>query len=188
MPRASELKTGSIVEIKGAPHVVDRIQIQTPSARGGASLYKLRFRNLADRHKVDHSCKGDEMFKDISFQRREVQYLYKTHDEHTFMDLAEYTQFTLRVEELGDAVNYLHEDMEGIFAMIADGKVLGVEVPPVVELEIIACDPSIKGASATARTKPATLSSGLVVQIPEYLAPHETIRVDSKTAKFLGRA
>jgi len=188
MPKASELKSGSIVEIKGDPHMVESVQIQTPSARGGASLYKFRFRNLANGQKLDQTSKGDDAFGEISFQRREVQYVYRQQDEYTFMDLADYSQFALREKELGDAVNYLREDMEGILALIADGKVLGVEMPPVVELEIVECDPSIRGASATARTKPAKLTSGLVVQVPEYLAPNETIRVDTRTGKFLGRA
>lgn len=188
MARASELQRGSIVEIDGAPHMVEDLQVQKPSARGGASVYKLRFRNLSTKGKLDHSCKGDEQFRDVDFRKREVQFSYARGDSYVFMDLGDYSEITLLKEDLGDAVDYLTEDLEGIRALVSDGKVLGIEVPPTVELKIEECDPSMKGASATARPKPATLSTGLVVQVPEYLAPGEVIKVDSRTGKYLSRA
>lgn len=168
--------------------MVEDMTIQTPSARGGASLYKIRFRNLATKSKLDQTCKGDVIFKDVDFRKCEVQFSYVQGDSYVFTDLEDYSEFTLLAEDLGDAVDYLTEDLEGIRALVSDGKVLGIEVPPTVELKIEQCDPSIRGASATARTKPATLTTGLVVQVPEYLAPGEVIRVDSRTGKFLGRA
>ncbi|NQT92710.1 MAG: translation elongation factor EF-P, partial [Lentisphaerae bacterium] len=83
---------------------------------------------------------------------------------------------------------YISEDVEGTKALLSDGKVLGIELPPTVELNIEQCDPSMRGASATARTKPATLTTGLVIQVPEYVAPGEKVRVDTRTGKFLGRS
>ncbi len=188
MPTASELKNGSVVQVNGQPHAVERIQVQTPSARGGATLYKIRFRNLVDKQKTDRACKGDDMFGDIDFQRREVQFLFRQGDACTFMDLTDYSQFTLEAETIGDVLLYLTEDLEGILALIADDRVLGLEVPSAVELDIAETAPSMRGASATARTKAATLSTGLVVQIPEYLAPGERIRVDTREARYLARA
>ena len=168
--------------------MVEGLQIQTPSARGGASLYKIRFRNLATRHKVDQACKGETAFKDIDFVKREVQFSYEQGDSYVFMDLSDYNELTLSAEDLGDQKLYLTEDLDGIKALISDGKLLGIEIPPTVEMKIEDCGPSMKGASATARTKPATLTTGLVVQVPEYLAPGEIVKVDSRTNKFLGRA
>jgi elongation factor P len=188
MPKASELKRGSIVALSGTPHVVEDLQIQTPSARGGASLYKLRFRNLVTRQKEDRTFKGDDLLQDAPFEKRDVQFSYAQQGHYTFMDLEDYNEFTLSADEIEDQVPYLTTELEGIIALVSDGKVLAIELPPVVELEVTECGPSMKGASATARTKPATLCTGLVVQVPEYLAAGGIIRVDTRTGKFLSRA
>lgn len=188
MIRACDLKRGSIVEINGAPHTVEDLQIQTPSARGGASLYKVRFRNLTTRGKLDQTFKGDDQLEDVSFRKTEVQFSYTQGDRYVFMDLSDYNEIAMTEAELGEQKNYLAEDTEGIHALVSEGKLLGIELPSTVELDVADCGPSMKGASATARTKPATLTTGLVVQVPEYLSPGERIRVDTRTGKFLGRA
>ena len=188
MPAASELKNGSMVEIDGDPHVVERVQVQTPSARGGATLYKFRFRNLVSKQKIDRTCKGDDLFGQADFQRRDVQFLFRQGPACTFMDLDNYSQFTIDEEVIGETRLYLTEDLEGIQALVAGDRILGLDVPPVVELEITDTAPSMRGASATARTKPATLATGLVVQVPEYLEPGTRIRVDTRTARYLARA
>jgi elongation factor P len=188
MTRISELERGSVVAISDTPHVVEELQVQTPSARGGASLYKIRFRNLVSRQKLDKTFKGDDTLPAIDVDHREVQFLYRDKDSFTFMDLGDYAQFTLFPDDIGDQAIYLVEDMEGIRILIVNERVVAIELPPVVELEISECDPSMRGASATARTKPATLSTGLVVQVPEYISRGEVIRVDTRTGKFLSRA
>jgi elongation factor P len=188
MIKACNLNKNSIVNIQGTPHVVESLQVQTPSARGGATLYKVRFRNVQTRQKVDQTFKGEDALEEAHFETREVQYLYKDGDRFAFMDLSDYSQFELTEEELGEAVQYLVDDMEGITALISEERVLGVRMPDVVELEIVECDPSMKGASATARTKPATLSTGLVVQVPEYIAQGDVIRVDTRSNSYLSRA
>jgi len=188
MIKACNLKKGMVVDIHGDPHIVDHVQVQTPSARGGATLYKIRFRNAATKQKVDQSLRGEDAFKEADFETREVQYLYKSGDRYAFMDLGNYEQFELTKEDAADAIPYLVEDMEGIFALMSDGRVLGLKMPDVIELRIVECEPSIRGASATARTKPATLSTGLVVQVPEYIAPEDVIRIDTRTNTFLSRA
>ena len=186
--KASDLQNGSIVKLNGAPHVVEDLQVQTPSARGGASFYKVRFRNLATKQKTDRSFKGDDALEEVDFHRREVQFSYEDQGSFVFMDSEDYSEYSLNADDIADEKLYLTEDLEGIYALISDGKVLGLQLPPAVNIPISSCDPSIRGASATARTKPATLSTGLVVQVPEYISPEDTIRVDSRTGKFLGRA
>lgn len=188
MPKAAELKRGSIVGINGVPHAVEDLTVTTPSARGGASLYRFRFRNLATKHKLDQNVKGDEFFAAVAFERREVQFLFGQHDTFAFMDLSDYSQFEVSQDDISDAIAYLSDGLEGIQALFSEGRVLGIELPPVVELRVAQCDPGLRGASATARTKPATLETGLVVQVPEYLEPEETVRVDTRTGKYLSRA
>ena len=188
MTKACDLKKGSLVGIRGLPHVLENLSITTPSARGAASIYHFRFRNLVTKAKQDVSCKGEEPFDDIDFERRPVQYLYREADLHTFMDTEDFSQFTLPATAIEEQLDYLVEDMEGLFALISDGKVLTIEVPQKVVLTIASCDPVMKGASVTARSKPAKCQTGLVVQVPEYLETGEAIIVDTATGTYLSRA
>jgi elongation factor P len=188
MAKACDLKKGDLVGINGLPHVVEDLKVSTPSARGAASIYRFRFRNLVTKNKQDVACKGDEAFADIDFERRPIQYLYKETDLLTFMDTEDFSQFSLPSDALETQLPYLVEDMEGLFALVSDGKILTIEVPQKVELTIVTCDPVMKGASVTSRSKPATCQTGLVVHVPEYLEAGEAIIVDTATGSYLSRA
>lgn len=188
MPKASELKRGVIVEINGAPHAVKQVEAKSPSSRGAATLYKIRFTNLQTRQKLDESYKGDDMLKRIDCLRPQVQYSYLDGDLFTFMDTEDYSQYAINREDIEDLVDYLTEGLEGITALIVDGNLLGIELPQSVNLTITDTAPGIKGATATGRTKPATLTTGLEIQVPEYLEPGETVKVNTSTGKFISRA
>ena len=188
MPKASDIKRGDIVKIDGQPHAVEQLEITTPSARGATSLYHFRFRNLTTKQKADRTLKGEATLDPCDFHKRDVQFSYIDGQRYVFMDNVDYSELVLHAEDIEDEIPYLTEDMEDIKALFCDGRCVAIELPPVAELDVTACDPSVRGASATARTKPATLSTGLVVQVPEYLSPGERVRVDTRTGKFLGRA
>ena len=188
MVKASDVKRNDLVGINGMPHIVEDLKVSTPSARGASTLYRFRFRNLVTKNKVDMTCKGDDPLEQIAFEKRPVQFLFSKQDEYTFMDSEDFSQFVLNRDEIAEQVDYLAEDMDGIVALVADGRILTIEMPASVALKIVACDPVLKGASATGRSKPATLQTGLVVQVPEYMTPGEVIRVDTRTRKFLQRA
>lgn len=188
MPKACDLKRGVIVEIDGVPHAVKQVEAKSPSSRGAATLYKIRFTNLQSGQKLDDSFKGDDFLKPIDCLRRQVQYSYLDGDSYMFMDSEDYSQYGLNREELVDQLGYLTEGLEGITALLVDGQILGVELPQSVSLEITETAPGIKGSTATGRTKPATLSTGLEIQVPEYLEPGETVKVNTGTGKFISRA
>ena len=188
MAKACELKKGSLIGINGLPHVVESLSVTTPSARGASSIYRFRFRNLVNKSKQDVSCKGEEPFASIDFERRPIQYLYREADLYTFMDNEDFSQFTLPQDMIEEQTLYLVEDMDGIFALMSDGKVLTIDVPQKVVLTIETCDPVMKGASVTARSKTAKCQTGLVVQVPEYLEAGEAILIDTATATYLSRA
>ena len=188
MVKACDLRKGSLVGINGLPHVLEDLSVSTPSARGAASIYHFRFRNLITKAKQDVSCKGDEPFVDIDFERRPIQYLFKEADLYTFMDSEDFSQFTMTQDSIREQLFYVVEDMEGLVSLVADGKVLTIAVPQKVVLKIESCDPVMKGASVTARTKPATCQTGLVVQVPEYMEAGESILVDTATGTYLSRA
>ncbi|VGO13366.1 Elongation factor P-like protein [Pontiella desulfatans] len=188
MVKACDLKKQHVIDIDGAPHCIENITQQSPTARGGGTLYKVRFRNVSTKAKVDKTYRSDDALQETSVDTKEVSYDYKNGDRYSFMDLESYEPFELTEEDIEDILPFLTEGMEGITALISEGRILTLRVPDTIDLEIVECPPAMKGASATSRTKPATLSTGLIVQVPEYIAPGETIRVDTRERKFLSRA
>ncbi len=188
MPKASELKKGMVVEINGMPHVVKQLEAKSPSSRGAATLYKVRFNNLKTKQKLDESFKGDDLLKEADCVRKEVQFSYMDGDAYVFMDVEDYSQHSLNQEDIGDQSGYITEGLSGIAALILDGVIIGIELPVTVQMEITETAPGIKGATATGRTKPATLSGGIEIQVPEYLEPGEVIKINTQTGKFMSRA
>ncbi len=188
MPKAAELKRGSIVEIAGAPHIVKKVEAKSPSSRGAATLYKIRFNNMQSGQKLDESYKGDDFLKEIDCIKRQVQYSYLDGDSYIFMDLEDYTQHGLDGADIAEQMGYLTEGLEGITALLVDDKILGIELPQAVALTITDTAPGIKGGAASGRTKPAILSSGIEIQVPEYLENNEAIKVNTTTGKFISKA
>ena len=188
MIRASDLKKGEAVKIDGDPRIVETVTVQKPSARGSVTLYKFRFRSAQSKRKTDLTFRGDDVFEEADLERRQVQILYGDASSFSVMDRQDYSQFTLTKDELENEWPFLAEGMEGLVALTSDGRVLGLELPALVPLTITETRPSVKGGSVTARTKPATLSSGLVIQVPEYLSSGEVIRVDTRTGLYASKA
>ena len=105
-----------------------------------------------------------------------------------FLDDGNYEQYSLARDDLSEELQYLAENLEGIQALIYNDQCVGIQLPVTVELKVVQCDPGIKGASATSRSKPATLETGLIVQVPEYLTEGERIKVDTRSGEYLSRA
>jgi elongation factor P len=186
--KANELKKGMVIRVDGQNILIKHVQVQSPSSRSGSTLYKIRGHNVVSRQKFERNYKGDETVEAVDFLRRPVQFLYRDADGFTFMDSETYEQYIVTEDTLEEELPYIAEGLEGIYALIADEMLLGIELPSTVILEITECAPGIKGASASARSKPATLSTGLVVQVPEYLEPNETIKVNTDTGEYISRA
>jgi elongation factor P len=185
---AKDFKRRMVVEIDGAPHMIEQIQVQTPSARGAATLYKIKARNLKTRTRVEKSYRGTDSLPESSFERRPVQFLYRDVEAFHFMDAADYNQFSIPADELRDQSQYMTENMEGVEALVVDDEVIAIEIPDTVALEIAETAPGVRGNSATGRTKPATLATGAVIQVPEHLDQGVTVRVDTRSGEYLGRA
>lgn len=188
MLQAKEIKNGAIVVFNDAPVIIESISVQSPSARGAATLYKFRGRNVMTKQKVDITLKGSEGLPEADFQRRQVKMMYSDATHMHIMDQEDFNQFALPLEELVYELNYVTDALEGIQGLIYNDQCVGIQIPHTVELAVTECDPGIKGNSATARTKPATLETGYVVQVPEYLKQGERIKVDTRTGEFLSRA
>jgi elongation factor P len=187
MYSTSDLKRGLILELDGEPCVVESVQTSSPSARGASTIHKCRLRNLKTRQKIDRSFRGGETFGVPDVDRRKVQFLYRDPESFHFMDQESYEQFSLPIAELEWEANFLVEEMEDISALYYNGHPLALELPNNVALEITETNPAVKGNSATGRTKPATLQTGHVIQVPEHIDPGTLVSVDTRTGEFLGR-
>lgn len=186
--KASELKKGQVLDIDGRNILVRGLDVQSPSSRSGSTLYKVRGVDIVSKQKYENRFKGDDNIQTVEFGRRAVQYLYQDADGCTFMDKESFEQYTLGTDVLEEELLYLSEELDGIMAMIADGSILGITLPATVVLAITDTAPGMKAASASSRTKPATLSTGLVVQVPEYLTSGEHIKVNSSSGEYISRA
>lgn len=186
--KACDLKKGAVVSINGTTYVAKDIQVKSPSSRSGNTLYKATFRDVVTKQKFEQTYKGEDTLQEVDFARRPIQMLFKESASATFMDLESYEQYTLDSEALESELPYLIDGLQGLFVLIADDAVLGIELPASVEMEISDCAPSIKGASATSRSKPATMPTGLTINVPEYLAQGERIKINTMTGEFISRA
>ncbi len=184
---AKEIKPGAIVNYNDAPCLIEAVNVQSPSARGAATLYKYRARNLITKQKVDITLKGTDSLDLADFARRPVKFMYADASHLYFLDQENYEQYGLARESVAEESKYLTEELEGVQVLIYNDQAVGLQLPAAVELTVTHCDPGVRGNSATGRTKPATLETGLVIQVPEYLEQGERVKVDTRSGEFLGR-
>jgi len=185
---AKEIKPGAVVNHEGAPVLIESVSVQTPSARGAATLYKYRGRNIVSRQKVDITLKGTESLDEADFERRSVKLMYTDPTHMHLLDQTDYNQYALELGDVEEQAKFVTEELTGILALIYNDQCVGIQLPTAVELTVTQCDPGVKGNSATGRTKPATLETGLIVQVPEYLAEGERVKIDTRNGEFLSRA
>ena len=188
MPKASEIKKNAALDYNGKTYIVKDIERSVPQGRAGGSIYRMRMYDIVGGGKIDESFKDSEMLNLADLIRKQANFSYIDGDEYVFMDKEDYTPYPLRKEAIADELLFITETTDGIYVVIVDGNPVGLDLPGIVELDIIETDPSIKGASASARTKPATLTTGLVVQVPEYIASGERIKINVEERKFISRA
>ena len=151
-------------------------------------MYKYRGRNLVSKQKVDITLKGTESLDEADFQKRSVKLMYVDATDMHLLDQEDFNQFSVPLADVEEERSYVTEELEGIHALIYNDECVGIQVPTTVELTVTQCDPGVKGDSATKRTKPATLETGLIVQVPEYLSQGERIKVDSRNGEYISRA
>ena len=188
MPKANELKLGSAIEINGEPYVVKKIDVRNPTSRGATTLYKIRYAHMKTKQKLDETYKSDDMLKAADCARVIVQYSYQDGDSFYFMNTESYEQYSLSREELEGQTEFLTEGLEGIYMLLMDDAALGIQLPAAIPMAIIETPPAMKSASATNRTKPAKLITGLEIQVPEYIESGEIVKVNTETGKFMSRA
>lgn len=188
MPKASEIKKNAAVEFNGAVYFIKDIERSVPQGRAGGSIYRMRMYNVVTGAKVDESFKDSDMLPLADLVRRNVTLSYIDGDEYFFMDSEDYTSYPLNKATIAEQAPFIAEDTKDLQVVVLNDSPVGVDLPSIVELEITDTAPSMKGASATSRTKPATLTTGLVVQVPEHISTGDRIRINVEDSKFTGRA
>lgn len=188
MPKASEVKKNTAIEYNNSVYVIRDIERSVPQGRAGGSLYRMRMYNVVTGQKVDETFKDSDMLNLADLVRQQVMFSYIDGDECVFMDNEDYTLFHLNREAIADEMLFVDESTQGMQVILVDGVPVGVDLPASVDLVITETAPSIKGASASARNKPALLTTGLSVQVPEYISTGDKIKVNTTEHKFMGKA
>jgi elongation factor P len=188
MISTGDFKRNLRIQIDGEPFVILDVHVQSPSARGASSLSKIKVRNLKTGQVFDKTFRGGDKVEEPNVELRPIQFLYRDDEGFHFMDNQSYDQFTLSADDLGDLGGYLKDGMSSIRSVLFNGDVISVELPNTVVLQVVDTAPAVKGATAQAQTKPATLETGLVIQVPSYLESGELVQVDTREARFIARA
>ena len=184
MISGSELRKGVIIELDNKLYQV--IEYQHIKMKRTA-LAKVKLRDIRGGHTIEQSFQSDQKFSRVRLEFRGMQYLYNDGDLYYFMDEDNFEQVPLSSSQLGDAINYLKE---GRSVQVSSYKeeIVGIELPVSVELEVVDTGPGFKGDTATAGTKPATLETGLTIQVPMFINNGDIIKVDTRDGSYLERA
>jgi elongation factor P len=186
--RAAEIKRGNVVEHEGRVYQVRDVERSAPQGRGGNVTYRLIMYSVPGGQKLDVSLRAEDDLKETELTRRAVTYSYKDGEAYVFMDSEDYAQYILDANVVGDAAGYIAAGIEGCYVQLIDDAPVALQLPPTVTLEVVETAPELKGATATKRPKPARLTTGIEIQVPEYVGNGEKILVNTTTGEFSGRA
>jgi elongation factor P len=188
MPKASEIKRGQVVEYDGGVFAVRQIDRSAPTARGGGTLYRFKLEAIPGGERKETTLKGDDVLRDADLVRRQCEFSYRDDQQFVFMDSEDFTQYMLDAEAVGDAVGYITDGLQGCYMMIIGDTPAALQLPQSVILEVTDTAPVMKGATASKSNKPATLETGLEIQVPDYITPGEKVKVNTETGEFMSRA
>ncbi|RJR41063.1 MAG: elongation factor P [Deltaproteobacteria bacterium] len=184
MYSTAEFRKGLKVELDGAPYTIVEFQHVKPG-KGGAFV-RTKLKNLLTGRVLDQTFRSGERVKKPDLMEKEMQYLYKDGESYCLMDNETYEQIMLTGEQMGDAVLYLTENMN-LQVLFFNQQPVAVEVPNFVELTVAQTDPGLKGDTASGGTKPATLESGAVIQVPLFINEGDRLKVDTRTGTYIER-
>jgi elongation factor P len=184
MISTSEFRNGLVIKMDGVLWTMVEFQHVKPGK--GVAFVRTRLKNVSTGRVIDRTFRSGEKVEDIRLEKKRFQFLYKGDDEYVFMDMQTYDQVSVSESVVADSSKFLKEDME--VEILFHGKdPLGIDLPIFVELKITKTDPGFRGDTATGGTKPATLESGAVIQVPLFVEEYETVRVDTRTGEYVER-
>uniref|UniRef100_A0A7C4MSL4 Elongation factor P n=1 Tax=Desulfatirhabdium butyrativorans TaxID=340467 RepID=A0A7C4MSL4_9BACT len=181
---SSDLRKGLKIEIDGEPYIIVQFEFVKPGK--GQALYKCRLKNMLTGVQFDRTYRSGEKFNEAHLEEHEMEYLYAEGDKYCFMNTTTYEQEFLTADQVGEAVQLLKENTLCNVLFFQD-KAIGVTLPIFMDLKIVKADPWVKGDTASGDSKPATLETGYVLQVPPFVEEGETIRIDTRTGQYVER-
>ncbi|NSW86246.1 MAG: elongation factor P [Syntrophobacteraceae bacterium] len=181
---AGDLRKGLKLEIDGEPYLIVDFEFSKPGK--GQALYRCRLKNMITGIQFDRTYRSGEKFWSADLEEQDMQFLYKQGDHYHFMNTSTYEQIELPSEQVGDATNYLIENLV-VSMLLFQGRPIGINLPNFVELKVVQSDPGLKGDTASGATKPATLETGFVIQVPLFIEEGEVLKIDTRTGSYVER-
>jgi len=180
----ADFRKGLTVELDG--EVFSIIDFQHVKPGKGGAFVRTKLRNVRTGNVFDRTFRAGERMERAILERKQMQYLYSQGDDYVFMDTETYDQVTLTADQLGEATKWLKDNLE-VALLTHEGRLIGVELPDSVELRVIQTDPGLRGDTASGGSKPATLETGAVVQVPLFINEGDVLRVDTRSGLYLER-
>ena len=185
MISVNDLKTGLTLDIdNNLWSVVEFLHVKPGK---GAAFVRTKLKNVETGQVVEKTFRAGEKVGKAMLDRREMQYLYKEGNDLVMMDLESYEQLPVPADRIGDGIKYLKENMN-VQILMHDAKIIGIDLPNFVELEVVDTPPAEKGNTAQGGTKPATLEGGAVVNVPFHIQNGDLLKIDTRTNEYLGKA
>ena len=184
MVSTSEFRNGLVIQFDGELYTMVEFQHVKPG-KGGAFV-RTKLKNVKTGRVIDHTFRSGEKVENVRLEKKPMQYLYGSEDEFVFMDAASYEQITASNVVVGE-IALLMKEVMNVEILFHGKEPLGVELPIFVELEIAKTDPGVRGDTASGGSKPATLETGAVIQVPLFLEEGETVKVDTRTGTYVER-
>jgi len=184
MVSVNDLRTGLTIEIDG--EVLSVVEFLHVKPGKGAAFVRTKLKNVKTGAVREVTFRAGEKVNRAHIETKEMQYLYRTGDEFTFMDTQSYEQRNMTSDSLGEATKWLKDNMT-IGIQFYQGKPIGVDVPTFVELVVTQADPGVRGDTVSGATKPATMETGVVVQVPLFVNEGDVLRIDTRTGAYLSR-
>lgn len=182
---AGEIRKGVAIELDGQLYTI--LDFQHIKMGRGSAQVRLRLRDIRGGHTIERTFQAGDKFKRVRLEQRAAQYLYQDGNLHYFMDTETFDQTPLTSDQLGDALNYLKEEMTLMISRHGD-EAVGIELPITVDLAVTETGPSFKGDTSSAGTKPAVLETGITVQVPFFINNGDVVRVDTRDGSYVERA
>lgn len=186
MISTSDFKNGKSIEYEGDLYVIVEFQHVKPGK--GSAFVRTRLKNIKTGLVRDLTFKSGEKFQDAHVEDRKMQYLYQDADGFHFMDQLSYEQYHLDGDFVGEAKDFLLENMEVYVKMYNENTPIGIELPNFVDMQVVECEPAVKGDTVNNVTKKAKLVTGYEVDVPLFISQGEKVRIDTRTREYIGRA
>lgn len=181
---ASDLRKGLKITIDGDPYIITDFQFSKPGK--GQALYRCKLKNMISGNTMDRTYRSGDKFEKADLQEFPMQYLYNDSEGYHFMNSKTFEQVSLTNDQVGDAKNFLKDNMEVAILFYQDMPI-SITLPNFVELRVTRSDPGVKGDTATGATKPATLETGHTIQVPLFIEEGELLKIDTRTGEYVER-